>query len=258
MTERVYEFSHFVVQTLVSEKWRSFDRYEDEKTAQSIARQLIPDWGIRRVRILGGYFCELKNRDAYQLVDIVEPAPSGFLHMLKSSRVVLGGSAASGALLAAVLVIYALSTPISSFADDGQSEGKVLSNSGSHFAIAPINRPVDLQARFVEVAAIPYGEVRELGSVPVRLQGPWSYACGTGTSTLIIGEQEMAGSIEGQAKTPLSIVWQSGQRYGLVQNDGSVFVVDLISADRIQKYGTLSETGRFLAEPSNAILNRCL
>lgn len=272
MTETVHDFSHFVVQTLVSETWRTFDRYEGDEDAQDIARKLIPEWGALRVRILGGYFDPLKNRNVYHLVEITEaPEIPGILSRINASKLVLGGSAASGAVLAVVMVLYAVVSPFASFADDGNPEiddKPVTERQSEAFApeettviaaiTAPSDKPVDLRERFEDVAALPYGKILELETVPLRLQGPWSTACESGAGTLIIGEHDLDRSAGSGYTTPLNAVWQSGQRYGLVLQSGSVFMVDMISADQIQRYGTMTRSGEFIADLSGTILKRCL
>ncbi len=272
MTETVHDFSHYVVQTLVSETWRSFDRYDDDEEAQDIARKLVPEWGAPRVRILGGYFDPFKNRNVYHLVEITEaPEIPGILSRFNASKLVLGGSAVSGAVLAVVMILYAVVSPFSSFADDGKPEivEKPATEAGAQaFAseqttviaaiTAPSNKPADLRERFEDVAALPYGKILELDTVPLRLQGLWSTACESGAGTLIIGDHDLDRSAGSGYTTPLNAVWQSGQRYGLVLETGSVFMVDMISADQIQRYGTMNQSGDFTADLSGTVLKRCL
>ncbi len=274
MTETVHEFSHYVVQTLVSETWRSFDRYDDDEEAQDIARKLVPEWGAPRVRILGGYFDPFKNRNVYHLVEITEaPEIPGILSRFNASKLVLGGSAVSGAVLAVVMILYAVVSPFSSFADDGKPETVVAEKPVTEEAVvafapsettiiaaitAPSNKPIDLRERFEDIAALPYGKIQELATVPLRLQGPWSTACESGAGTLIIGEHDLDRSAGSGFTTPLNAVWQSGQRYGLVLESGSVFMVDMISADQIQRYGTMNRSGDFTADLSGTVLKRCL
>ena len=100
--------------------------------------------------------------------------------------------------------------------------------------------------------------MRDFDTVPLRLQGLWSTACNnTDGGNVVLGERDLVQS-EGEYTTPLTSVWQTGQRYGLVLKNGSVDMVDMISADRLQKIGTMNRNGEFIADPSGAILKRCL
>jgi len=260
MTEQVHDFSHFVVQTLVSESWRSFDRYTLEDEALDIARQLIPDWGSRRVRVLGGYFDPEKARDVYHRVTITEAVPVGFLQALKSSKFALGGAGISGALLAVVLGLSAISTSFSTDAGANtapEATRAALEKPADIPAVAAALAPVSLQQRFTDVAVVPYGKVEEQAMAPIRLRGPWSGACGTDLGTLVIDAQSLGLGQDRTHSASLTSVWQAGQRYGLLLEDGSVFVLDMVSFDQLKPVGTLSQTGEFSADKTGLTLNRC-
>ena len=256
MTPATQHFSHYVVQTLFDTKWRSFDRYDDENPAQEISRRLIGEWGAARVRILGGYFSPEKDRNVYHRVDIREAPRLRETRLFKNTKFALGSMALGGVMLALFLTVYSLVTPYASMADDGKGPGLALNKRPT--PIAPIVKPVNLRARFTEVINVPYGKVRNFDTVPLRLRGPWSTACNTDGGAIVLGAQDLSHNVEGDARTPLTSVWQTGQRYGLVQIDGSIRMMDLISADRMQIIGTMSRLGEFSADTSGAILKRCL
>ena len=256
MTPAHHSYSQYVVQTLFDTKWRSFDRYDAENPAQEIARKLVKEWGAARVRILGGYFDPAKDRNVYHRVDIDEAPRLRDSRLFKNTKFAIGSLALGGAMLAAFLTVYSLVTPYSSMADDGK--GPELALNKRPTPIAPIVKPVNLRARFTEVINVPYGKVRNFDTVPLRLRGPWSTACNTDGGAIVLGAQDLSHNVEGDARTPLTSVWQTGQRYGLVQIDGSIRMMDLISADRLQIIGTMSRLGDFSADPTGAILERCL
>jgi len=255
MTPDTQEYSQFVVQTLFDTKWRSFGRYDTEKPAQDIARQLIEEWGGQRVRILGGYFSPEKNRNVYHTVEITERQRFRDTRAFKNSKFFIGSTALGAAMLAIFLVGYSLVAPMSSMADDGKGPELVINKRPT--PIAPIVKPVNLRARFTEVIKVPYDRVWDFDRVPLRLRGEWSTACNTDGGKVVLGERELIPSEE-ESRTPLTSVWQTGQRYGLVREGGSVDMVDMISADRLQKIGTMNRLGEFIADTTGAILNRCL
>ncbi len=255
MTPDTKTYSQFVVQTLFDTKWRSFGRYESEKPAQDIARQLVTEWGGARVRILGGYFSPEKNRNVYHTVEIAEPARFRDSRTYKNSKFAIGSMALGGAMLAIFLIGYSFIAPISSMADDGK--GSEQASQGQPTTIAPIVKPVNLRARFTEVIKVPYDRVWDFDRVPLRLRGEWSTACNTDGGKVVLGERELIPSEE-ESRTPLTSVWQTGQRYGLVREGGTVDMVDMISADRLQKIGTMNRLGEFIADTTGAILKRCL
>ncbi|USG63180.1 hypothetical protein NBZ79_09350 [Sneathiella marina] len=296
MAETATAFTQFVIQTLVSESWRSFDTYDAEDSAQDIARQLVEDWGAARVRILGGYFCDTKNRNVYHLVDITDAPKTGFLHKLSAakpafstasfahlvpSKRLLGGAGVSGALLVGSLILFAALPPISSFANDAQKpaalpELPVIENRPVPQAvkpvaptvaeIAPLPVVIDLQAKFLEIAAVPYGNVKDFDAAPIRLRGPWSVECWAHPEMLVIREHKLHQTPETvtlrdtplQESAAFTTVWQSGQRYGIHLEDGSVYILDLVSFDQIKPLGSLSKTGDFTAEAEDNVLNRCI
>ncbi|MEX1034822.1 MAG: hypothetical protein WDZ54_02615 [Sneathiella sp.] len=256
MTPANHSYSQYVVQTLIDTKWRSFDRYDDENPAQEIARRLIGEWGAPRVRILGGYFDEAKDRNVYHRVEIEEAPRLRDSRLFKNTKFAVGSMAVGGAMLALFIGVYSMVMPYSSMADDGK--GPELAVNKRPTPIAPIVKPVNLRARFTEVINAPYGKVRDYDTVPLRLRGPWGTACNTDGGFVVLGAQDLSHNVEGDTRTPLTSVWQTGQRYGLVQIDGSIRMMDLISADRMQIIGTMSRLGEFSADPSGAILKRCL
>ena len=256
MTAAQHPFDHYIVQTLFDEKWRRIGLYDEEETAQGIARKLVPDWGKLRVRILGGYFSSDKNRNVYYKVDIREAPKFRHSRTYKTAKFVIGSAALGGVLLGLFVIGYSVITPISSMAADGKGPETALNERPT--PIAPIAKPVNLRARFVEVINVPYGKVRDFDTVPLRLRGPWSTACNTDGGEVVINERDLSHSVEGDLRTPLTSVWQTGQRYGLVLKSGSVDMVDMISADRLQKIGTMNRNGEFIADTSGAILKRCL
>ena len=162
---------------------------------------------------------------------------------------------AGAAMLSVFLLGYSFVAPISPMADDGR--GPELASSGQPAQIAPIVKPVNLRARFTEVIKVPYDKVWNFDRVPLRLRGAWSTACNTDEVKVVLGERELIPS-EDESRTPLTSVWQTGQRYGLVREGGSVDMVAMISADRLQKIGTMNRHGEFIADTTGAILNRCL
>lgn len=249
------KYSQFVVQTLFDTKWRSFGRYETEKPAQDITRQLIEEWGGQRVRILGGYYSPEKNRNVYHSVEIAKRRRFRDTRTYKNSRFFIGSTALGAAMLSIFLLGYSFVAPISSMADDGR--GPVQASQGQPTRIAPIVKPVNLRARFTEVIKVPYDRVWDFDRVPLRLRGEWSTACNTDGGKVVLGERELIPSEE-ESRTPLTSVWQTGQRYGLVREGGSVDMVDMISADRLQKIGTMNRHGEFVADTTGAILKRCL
>ncbi|MEH6527465.1 MAG: hypothetical protein V7723_15460 [Sneathiella sp.] len=281
MAEIATPFAEYVIQTLVSESWRSFDRYETEDSAQDIARQLVEDWGGARVRILGGYFCDEKNRNVYHRVEITDAPQTGLFHKfalakMSSSKKFIGGSAVSGALLVGSLILFAALPPFTSLADDGQKtvstpavsdpEEKSIATPKKPAApvvaaIAPPPKPVDLQAKFLEIANVPYGRVKDFKAAPIRLRGPWSIECWKHPEMLVIREHKLDQSpvkTSVQDTTAFSTVWQSGQRYGIHLEDGSVYILDLVSFDQIKPLGSLSQDGDFTAETKDNVLNRCI
>jgi hypothetical protein len=261
MAETAASFTHYVVQTLVSESWRSFDRYDDEDSAQDIARQLVQDWGGARVRILGGYFHDDKNRNVYHAVEITEALQTGFFHKFANSKKLIGGSAVSGALLVCSLILFSLLPPFSSFAADGKkpSTAAVLSAAPVIAAIAPLPEQIDLKQKFVETASVSYGKVRDFDAAPIRLRGPWSIACWEQPNMLVIREHKLDRRKDIKNVTvDFTTVWQSGQRYGIQLEDGSVFILDLVSFDQIKPLGTLSSSGTFTAATKDNVLNRCI
>ncbi|MDF2367862.1 hypothetical protein [Sneathiella sp.] len=255
MSTDTNNYSQFVVQTLFDTKWRSFGRYEAEKPAQDIARQLIAEWGGQRVRILGGYFSREKDRNIYHCIEVAERVRFRDTRAYKNSKFAVGSMALGGAMLAIFLFAYSIVAPMSSMADDGK--GPELAEINRPTPIAPIVKPVNLRARFTEVIKVPYDKVWNFDSVPLRLRGPWSTACNTDGDKVVLGERDLSHSVEGDP-SPLTSVWQTGQRYGLVLKSGSVDMVAMISADRLQKIGTMNRLGEFTADTTGAILNRCL
>ncbi len=249
-------YSQFVVQTLFDSKWRSFGRYETEMPAQDIARQLIAEWGGQRVRILGGYFSREKDRNVYHTVEVEEKVRFRDTRAYKNSKFAVGSMALGGAMLAVFLFAYSIVAPMSSMADDGK--GPELAINKRPTPIAPIVKPVNLRARFTEVIKVPYDKVWDFDSVPLRLRGAWGTACNTDGGKVVLGERDLVRIAQGEARTPLTSVWQTGQRYGLVLESGSIDMVAMISADRLQKIGTMSRDGEFTADTSGAILYRCL
>ncbi|WP_373083956.1 hypothetical protein [Sneathiella sp.] len=255
MTTTTAHFSIYVVQTLVVDTWRSFGRYEDEEGAQCVARRLVPEWGGPRVRVLGGYFDAVKNRLVYHRLAIREAAPARPLQNFKTSKFVVGSTALGGVMLGLFLMIYAFVAPLSSMAGDAKASETAVNPPSP---IAPIVKPVNLRARFTEVINVPYGKMRDFDSVPLRLRGQWGTACGTDGGSLVFGAHDLSRVTDTGTSTSLTTVWQTGQGYGLVLENGSVYMVDMISVDRIRKIGTMSQTGEFTAEDSDAILKRCL
>ena len=255
MSTDTRNYTQFVVQTLFDVKWRSFGRYETEKPAQDIARQLIEEWGGQRVRILGGYFSEEKGRNVYHHVEIAERVRFRDTRAYKNSKFFIGSTALGAAMLSVFLLGYSFVAPISPMADDGK--GPELAEINRPTPIAPIVKPVNLRARFTEVIKVPYDKVWNFDRVPLRLRGAWSTACNTDGVEVVLGERQLIPS-EDASRTPLTSVWQTGQRYGLVREGGSVDMVAMISADRLQKIGTMNRHGEFTADTTGAILNRCL
>lgn len=255
MSTDTSNYTDFVVQTLFDTKWRSFGRYEAETPAQDIARQLIAEWGGQRVRILGGYFSREKDRNVYHEIEITERVRFRDTRAYKNSKFAAGSMALGGVMLAVFLFAYSIVAPMSSMADDGR--GPEQASRGQPTQIAPIVKPVNLRARFTEVIKVPYDKVWDFDRVPLRLRGAWSTACNTAGVEVVLGERELIPS-EDASRTPLTSVWQTGQRYGLVLKSGSVDMVDMISADRLQKIGTMNRHGEFTADTTGAILNRCL
>jgi hypothetical protein len=364
MAETATAFTTYVIQTLVSESWRSFETYDTEDSAQDIARKLVEDWGAARVRILGGYFSNEKNRKVYHKVEITDAPQTGFLQKLAPAsfgrskdpaskniisketisktaisketntktaisketiskaalsqskglnfmpaKILLGGSAVSGALLVGSLILFAALPPYSSLADDGQKPAAEITTAMKRTGgpdmttgrqkktaapavanIAPAPEPVDLQAKFLEIAAVSYSQVKDFDAAPIRLRGPWSIACWEQPDSLVIREHKLdqisdtpaqnialkdtsstadssqtATSTTASSKTAVamdtsafSTVWQSGQRYGIHLEDGSVYILDLVSFDQIKPLGTLSSDGDFIAETEATVLNRCI
>ncbi|MCF8468636.1 MAG: hypothetical protein K9G33_14645 [Sneathiella sp.] len=256
MTTAQHPFDHYVVQTLFDEKWRLIGRYGEEEAAQGIARKLVPDWGSLRVRILGGYYSDEKNRNVYYKVAIREAPKFRHSRAFKTAKFVAGSTVLASVLLGLFVLVYSFGLPYSSMADDGK--GPELAVNKRPTPVAPIVKPVNLRARFTEVINVPYGKVRDFDTVPLRLRGPWSTACNTDGGNIVLGERDLSHSVEGDLRTPLTSVWQTGQRYGLVQFDGSIRMMAMISADRLQIIGTMSRLGDFTADPSGAILKRCL
>jgi hypothetical protein len=266
MADTAVQFTHYVIQTLVSESWRSFDHFDDEDSAQDIARQLVEDWGGARVRILGGYFHEDKNRNVYHAVEITEAPQTGFFHKFAASKFtaskkLIGGSAVSGAVLACSLILFSLLPPFTSQAGEG---GKSLAApvkvaAPVIAAIPAIPEEIDLQKKFLEIAAVSYGRVKDFNAAPIRLRGPWSIACWEQPDMLVIREHKLDHTKDTKAVTmAFTTVWQSGQRYGVHLEDGSVYILDLVSFDQIKPLGTLSSNGDFTAATKDNVLNRCL
>jgi len=354
MAETATAFTTYVIQTLVSESWRSFETYDTEDSAQDIARKLVEDWGAARVRILGGYFSKEKNRKVYHKVEITDAPQTGFLSIFAPAsfgrskdpasksiisketisntaisketitktaiskeiiskaalsqskglnfmpaKILLGGSAVSGALLVGSLILFAALPPYSSLADDGQKPAAEITTAMKRTGgpdmtmgrqkktaapavadIAPAPEPVDLQAKFLEIAAVSYGQVKDFDAAPIRLRGPWSIACWEQPDSLVIREhklhqvpvtftQNIASKDTSSTTTPrktatqmeitaFSTVWQSGQRYGIHLEDGSVYILDLVSFNQIKPLGRLSSSGDFTAETKDNVLNRCI
>lgn len=327
MAEIAAPFTEYVLQTLVSESWRRFETYDLEDDAQDIARQLVEDWGAARVRILGGYFSNEKNRKVYHLVDITEAPETGVLQILAaanaglstsllsskaSSRKIIGGSALSGAVLAGCLILFAALPPFTSHAvvspkpagidtfteapeiSDGplmdmaeeiEPSDPVTTRTPAIAEIATPPEPVDLQAKFLEIASVPYGRVRGFDAAPIRLRGPWSTACWKKPEMLVIREHKLHQTAARQGQdislkdtpqkdtlktaraaktapkkdiTAFSTVWQSGQRYGIHLEDGTVYILDLVSFDQIKPLGIISGSGDFTAETQDNVLNRCI
>lgn len=256
MTPDKPKYSQYVVQTLFETKWRSFGRYGAEGPAQDIARQLVGEWGKARVRILGGYFSPEKDRMVYYPVEIRDAFRLRSSRAFQTSKFLIGSTALGGAMLAVFLVAYNIITPMSSMAADGK--GPELASNGRPTPVAPIAKPVNLRARFTEVIKVPYDKVWDFDTVPLRLRGAWSTACNADGRKVVLGERDLMRSAQGDTAEPLTSVWQTGQRYGLVRESGSVEMVDMISADRLRKIGTMSRDGEFLADTSGAILYRCL
>jgi hypothetical protein len=248
-------YTQFVVQTLFDAKWRSFGRYDSETPAQDIARQLTDEWGAQRVRILGGYFSEEKGRNVYHQIEIADKVRFRDTRAYKNSKFFIGSTALGAAMLSVFLLGYSFIAPISPMADDGRGSEQI--SQGQSTRIAPIAKPVNLRARFTEVIKVPYDKVWNFDRVPLRLRGAWSTACNTDEVEIVLGERELIPS-EDASRTPLTSVWQTGQRYGLVRKGGSVEMVAMISADRLQKIGTMNRLGEFTADTTGAILNRCL
>lgn len=257
MTEKVETFSHFIVQTLVSESWRSFERYTDEDEAHDIARQLVPDWGAKRVRILGGNYDELKGREVYHDIDIAAAPPSGLLHRFKQMNLMASGTAVGGAVFALFLITYAASATFSSRADESKTKTVTADITAMDHFVGPAREPKTLRDRFIDVAAIPYGKVTNLIEAPIRLRGPWSTACGTETGTLVIDANALGLQAHTAPNASLTSVWQAGQRYGLLLDDGSVYLLDMVSFDQIKPVGVMSQTGDFAADQTGLLLNRC-
>ncbi|WP_334130487.1 hypothetical protein [Sneathiella sp.] len=248
-------YTQFVVQTLMDSSWRSFDRFAAEAPAQKIAAALIPEWGAQRVRLLGGYFSPEKGRNVYYQLAIQPPARAFLPRVSANSRFALGSTALGLAMLMVVLLISHMLLPISPVAADGKGPERTLSVLAP---IAPIAKPVDLRARFAEVAKLPHARVRDFDTVPLRLRGPWGTACNADGGEMVLDAKALSHRVEGEPVAPLTSVWQTGQRYGLVQSDGSIRLVGLISADRLQMIGTMNRLGDFTADPAGAILTRCL
>lgn len=344
MAETAAAFTTYVIQTLVSESWRSFDTYDVEDSAQDIARKLVEDWGAARVRILGGYFSDEKNRKVYHLVEITEAPQTGFLKKFAPasfgrskdtiskdtiskdtiskaviskaaiskdtaanmdgptfmpSKKLIGGSAVSGALLVGSLILFAALPPYSSLAEDAQkpaaekpaamktdaaadaTAGRLKKTAAPVVAdIASAPEPVDLQAKFIEIAAVSYGQIKDFDAAPIRLRGPWSIACWEQPDSLVIREHKLhqipvaltqdiaskdtpSSTAQSKTETTMDItafttVWQSGQRYGIHLEDGSVYILDLVSFNQIKPLGRLSSSGDFTAETRDNVLNRCI
>ena len=249
-------YSHYVVQTLIDTQWRSFERYPAEKPAQDIAHALIEEWGAQRVRILGGFFAPEKDRNVYYRIALAAPRRFLASRGWQNSKFIFGSTALGVAMLAIFLIFYSVILPIASVAADGKGP-ETMATSG-HSPIAPIAKPVDLRARFGEVAHLPYARIREMDTVPLRLRGPWGTACDTDGGELVLAPGALSHLVEGESRETLTSVWQTGQRYGLVQSDGSIRMMNLISADRLQMIGTMNRLGDFTADTSGAILSRCL
>ena len=256
MTPQTQNYSQFVVQTLFDTKWRSFGEYDTEMPAQDIARQLVDEWGAQRVRILGGCFSAQKNRNVFHRVEISKKIKFRETRAYTNSKFVAGSVVLGGVMLAVFLVAYNIITPMSSLAAVGK--GSELTSNGQPTPTAPIAKPVNLRARFTEVIKVPFDKVWDFDTVPLRLRGPWSTACNTDGDKVVLGERDLVRIAQGENRAPLTSVWQTGQRYGLVLENGSVDMVDMISADRLKKIGTMSRHGEFTADTSGTILNRCL
>jgi hypothetical protein len=123
-------------------------------------------------------------------------------------------------------------------------------------AEAPIARTI--RDVFAEISNSSYGKTVTLQDVPLRLRGDWSARCRTDGPSLTIGENSFT-RFDGAVahEKPLQAVFQAGQVYGLVQDNGAVAVMELRSFDQLVTRGHISRSATFQAAEEQP-LQRCL
>jgi hypothetical protein len=248
----------YTVQTLYDGKWRFDGTYETEQGAQKYAALLVPDWGKARVRVLVGRYDAALCKRRYFKLEMTPP-----LHWYQSvgqkmfSFTSRSPSQKAGPLLGGMILMIMLVGGIASFPSNAANSSPT--QKVSSVAQNQVTIPKNVKQLFGDLSQKGFNKTNTLTHAPVRLHGLWSFSCPSGGRELVVSKNTIT-HVDGAVAQdiPLQAVFQSGQTYGFVHENGAVSVVEMVSFDQIKPVGLLGPEGQFEAAPNGELLKRCL